>query len=1135
MSGGGQSSLEYLIIVVAVLAVSAFIVMFVGGSFGVQKEPAAISICKEAAAQCKSLRTIDPTIDCPACVAQCSDKSTGKDVVDRQTANAPGGPYGTAAMCCRLGLPDEIYSGRTTQCTAAPKTDASLTSISLTTPNPTPGQQVLAITAPAFDVGTTTIAKMTISFSGTFFGAAPPQPVTCKTGVLTPRSCYGAVYYVNAPGTAGLYDVKAEVTALFAADGSALTDANPGNNKFTITVPVGVASKKNYDLAVQIDLAKTNALANEKVAYTGTVTNVGSQPVTPTASLTVPQAAVQKEQTSTTCSGQLASGASCQVKGNVWSASAGSYSITFSATSSPADEDNSNNQASLVFTVNEAPKPNLYVKSLTITPNTGTPGTPITITSVVHLEGSISSTYAYQVTMNPKNDASQKTIITGGQVPSGSHAADSDYTITRSGTAITIPTGYPPGAYTATITVDSAGAIAESKEDDNSLSTDVTVQQQDVVDAEAVSIALGWQPDGSNPAYLPALTDVFGGRTVKVYALYWTNNPDGSTTKHGGIKNAGTKAGTITYKIYDSFSGADTEIKSGTCGLVAGGGECSVEPFDWVVPADKIGAHQVKLKVAASGDANPGNDAKTHDFNANSRTGSSAASVNDLTAVYEDDYVNRDFYGRDVVRVEKNRVSVASGDVYFPSGRIDVDANGAISVATLDRVDSPPGTRDLAFVAYYNSYTKSYEYILRYTAPSGGYYDLGAGTIDTESAGGRWERVRAVSFSSTESGRLDSVAVFYVVRSTGGSPGFDYKFRIYSVIKAPSNLDTVVLSDFGTVVSISPGSDGSTSGGEKYTGNEIALDVTPLSSESNAKQDLLLFVYSNDNSDAYSARLFSTTASAFRNIYEARNPQGNPAADPTIDTVYKVNTDLTESTEISAATANSDGLNWMNNLAYVAFSDAGNKNYKFVRYNTATCKWYTNAQGQEVHPCGDNINYNTVTQATFTRGSPGHIDDVPSTGSWTGIKAVAHDSTSYTTNPDGSVTVTGHGVMDRVAFAYTKNVDAAYRYKVINHDGIAVAGPANLAFHSAGTSNQDLAFLDGTAFSVEPGYLNGIAFSLYGDPDLSSGQAYYIRGIRGAYGTFSQQLGGYPFGADQKTRRTAIAAGTATNWNPIFR
>jgi len=94
-----QGSLEYLIIVAAVLAVSAVVVVFVSGMFGSVKPD--VSKCKSAATMCanKMITTQNPS--CSECDVACVD-SSGKDVM----SGTPGG--GLACYYCKHGKPTQI-------------------------------------------------------------------------------------------------------------------------------------------------------------------------------------------------------------------------------------------------------------------------------------------------------------------------------------------------------------------------------------------------------------------------------------------------------------------------------------------------------------------------------------------------------------------------------------------------------------------------------------------------------------------------------------------------------------------------------------------------------------------------------------------------------------------------------------------------------------------------------------------------------------------------------------------------------------------------------------------------------------------------------------------------------------------
>ncbi len=98
-----QGSLEYLIIVAAVLMISAIVVYFVVGSSGKSISSANFAECKKAAGQCKTnliFSPDDPCIDCEsACVVN------GKDIMTL----AEGCDVNGACGLCKQGEPESIY------------------------------------------------------------------------------------------------------------------------------------------------------------------------------------------------------------------------------------------------------------------------------------------------------------------------------------------------------------------------------------------------------------------------------------------------------------------------------------------------------------------------------------------------------------------------------------------------------------------------------------------------------------------------------------------------------------------------------------------------------------------------------------------------------------------------------------------------------------------------------------------------------------------------------------------------------------------------------------------------------------------------------------------------------------------
>ena len=93
-----QGSLEYLIIIAAVLVVSSVVVLFATGAVGGQKSTASMYACKQAAVECKASHAVAPNDPCLSCTTNCKD-SSGKELFDG------------AVYCCTSTKSDMIYAG----------------------------------------------------------------------------------------------------------------------------------------------------------------------------------------------------------------------------------------------------------------------------------------------------------------------------------------------------------------------------------------------------------------------------------------------------------------------------------------------------------------------------------------------------------------------------------------------------------------------------------------------------------------------------------------------------------------------------------------------------------------------------------------------------------------------------------------------------------------------------------------------------------------------------------------------------------------------------------------------------------------------------------------------------------------
>ena len=90
-----QGSLEYLIIIAAVLAISAIVVLFVTGAFGGASSSKDISLCKATASNCGNRLAGSPGSTCSECETSCASGSSD--------------PF-FAVNLCKLGLTQSILS-----------------------------------------------------------------------------------------------------------------------------------------------------------------------------------------------------------------------------------------------------------------------------------------------------------------------------------------------------------------------------------------------------------------------------------------------------------------------------------------------------------------------------------------------------------------------------------------------------------------------------------------------------------------------------------------------------------------------------------------------------------------------------------------------------------------------------------------------------------------------------------------------------------------------------------------------------------------------------------------------------------------------------------------------------------------
>lgn len=118
----GQGSLEYLVLATVALTVSAVVILVAMNAFGGQAPQISLNNCRAAAQVCKNQLFLNSSASCSQCDTACI--SEGEEVV----------PY--AATCCKAGLPENIYSGFTGQCSYGADLWADPNGITFSNSNP---------------------------------------------------------------------------------------------------------------------------------------------------------------------------------------------------------------------------------------------------------------------------------------------------------------------------------------------------------------------------------------------------------------------------------------------------------------------------------------------------------------------------------------------------------------------------------------------------------------------------------------------------------------------------------------------------------------------------------------------------------------------------------------------------------------------------------------------------------------------------------------------------------------------------------------------------------------------------------------------------------------------------------------
>ena len=87
----GQGSLEYLIIIAVILAVSGIVVLYATGAFSTGQGQVDLNSCKQAAAECKIVKQTVPNDPCRLCETACKNTVNGQEVFFNATGMCKAG------------------------------------------------------------------------------------------------------------------------------------------------------------------------------------------------------------------------------------------------------------------------------------------------------------------------------------------------------------------------------------------------------------------------------------------------------------------------------------------------------------------------------------------------------------------------------------------------------------------------------------------------------------------------------------------------------------------------------------------------------------------------------------------------------------------------------------------------------------------------------------------------------------------------------------------------------------------------------------------------------------------------------------------------------------------------------------
>ena len=160
-----QGSLEYMVIIAVVLAITGITAIFLSGVLGTQSSSVSVATCKQAADTCELSRMTSPNDPCLSCAAACRDAATGEEI------------FSGATFCCNHTMTDLIYTSSTAcsvaiTITSPTTTTASPVAVAATTDKASTctaaiGSASPVAMAPSAD-GKSHSASITVATSGTY-------------------------------------------------------------------------------------------------------------------------------------------------------------------------------------------------------------------------------------------------------------------------------------------------------------------------------------------------------------------------------------------------------------------------------------------------------------------------------------------------------------------------------------------------------------------------------------------------------------------------------------------------------------------------------------------------------------------------------------------------------------------------------------------------------------------------------------------------------------------------------------------------------------------------------------------------------------------------------------------------------